>query len=151
MFRLGSICSIVNQTVGDFIFEVVDTWKKYTDTKVWRLQNPGIRIQIMKDVCSFLSFKLDVNRLNCVSKSRYSIFERKKQCLKVVPKVVNELLQRDKYFNTSDLYHYGQKKLINKAIQNVNRAIVNRGDISTSILYYVNTTIEINICRDNSF
>ena len=66
------------------------------------LQSPGIRIQIMKDVCSFLSFKLDVNRLNCVSKSRYSIFERKKQCLKVVPKVVKELLQRDKYFNTSD-------------------------------------------------
>ena len=110
------------------------------------LNNKGSLNGILRNVCNFLDFPVDENRLKCALKNDFNRYRRKKQCLQVsdIPShgFSNEQL------NNSDIFTQQHKIWINAAIRSVNTAICNRKKTEDSILSYANAEVKFNICNE---
>ena len=110
------------------------------------LNHKGSLNRILRDVCNFLEFPIDENRLNCALKNECNRYKREKKCLKVSDSPSNG--SKNEQLDNSDIFSQKHKLWINAAIRNVNTAICNREMNENSILSYTNTTVKFNICKE---
>ena len=110
------------------------------------LNHKGSLNIILREVCNFLDFPVDKNRLKCALKNECNMYRRDKKCLKVSDSPSDGFINEQ--LNNSDIFSQKHKLLINAAISNVNTAICNRKMKDKSILSYTNAKVKFNICKE---
>ena len=140
-----------------FVFYTIQLWEEFyiqwivkgKNILIIRYENlnhKGSLNRILREVCNFLDFPVNKNRLKCALKNEFNRFRRKKQCLKVSDSPSHGFINEQ--LNNSDIFSQKHKLWINAAIRNVNTAICNRKMKDKSILSYTNAKVKFNICKE---
>ena len=111
-----------------------------------------LRSKTLKDICNFLDFNLNEERLKCVLghtkvTKRRSVFRRKRKCFN--DKMTTNSGKRNMNQSTSDnIFTKSHRIWINSAIRNVHQSLFRRGLVSSSITEYKDTIIKLNDCHE---
>ena len=111
-----------------------------------------LRSKTLKDICNFLDFNLNEERLKCVlghtkDTKRRSVFRRKRKCFN--DKMTTNSGKRNINQSTSDnIFTKSHRIWINSAIRNVHQSLFRRGLVSSSITEYKDTIIKLNDCYE---
>ena len=110
---------------------------------VFEMLTNGFLKQTLEDVSNFLNFELDRKRLNCIIRNSEGSFHRKKKCYnKDLLRNISNLYEN----TTNDIFTTQQKEKVNKAILNVNEAIIKRGLTPLPLSDYQSTVIRLSLC-----
>ena len=104
-----------------------------------------IKEQTLKDIYSFLNFKVNDARLECVLGHMDNRFKREKKCLK--HKLEENYRKPEKAQSSGqNIFTDHHRIWINSAIRKVKSAIKARGLTTYGVIEYENTSIQLPIC-----